>query len=579
MTTTADVKSKMPSNPVFKRSSFLIKNTQQSKNTPTKQPKKTQFKDQAKKVRNQREEALKNMKDAEDTSLMEEEEVTETTETTQQHEMDKDSTENTDKNMVDNPDTTKTDKISEKTDIDKLRDTIFQRENASVAAIEKLTEILVQNMNKVNHHNLDNNEQRQTTNKTTNENKDTTEKFNEYFSTDKTIQSKQNGITVEQILHPVSNLTNTTRDYTEELSKILVTNCKDPNIPMNDAINVKNKGMKEIETLNMLVNTIKNMKKQIIILNKSNLELKQDVINIKNQISQQPTVKNKNTVQPTQTYSQSVPIDDPNTKNTDEHNQHNDNEFQTQKTRNRRKKIEVTQVSPGPGEIDMTGNNPPIAYAKVLMNNIKPPKTKISEQLQQQLEQQGANFEKSNEYDIPQKYTKEQMNDIRNEISKSSHIVGLRPITSQHIHNEAQKILNRGTYNKRTQGNIIRQAATKNAVYRFLKDELLMDEMIRNSLTIQTIYPSKSDNNSIIYVQCEDQDDIAKITSRAPNLGNPSSHREEPGIVPNIPKLMYTRYQALEKLTWQIRLTNKGNIQTNIRLAKTDFLLRIKKQI
>ena len=156
------------------------------------------------------------------------------------------------------------------------------------------------------------------------------------------------------------------------------------------------------------------------------------------------------------------------------------------------------------------------------------------------------------------------MQSIKDEISKSSLIVGLRPITSQHIHNEAQKMMTEGTYNKQTQGNIIRSAATKNAVHRFLKDELLMDEKTRNSLTIQTIYPSKSDNNSIIYIKCEDQDDIAKITSRATNLNNPSSRREDPSIVPHVPKNFYTRYQAIEKLAWQIRMTNKGNIQTNI---------------
>ena len=36
-------------------------------------------------------------------------------------------------------------------------------------------------------------------------------------------------------------------------------------------------------------------------------------------------------------------------------------------------------------------------------------------------------------------------------------------------------------------------------------------------------------------------------------------------------------YQVpLEKLAFQIRLTDKGNLQTNIRLAKTDYLLRVR---
>ena len=79
-------------------------------------------------------------------------------------------------------------------------------------------------------------------------------------------------------------------------------------------------------------------------------------------------------------------------------------------------------------------------------------------------------------------------------------------------------------------------AATKNSVFRFLKDELQMDEKTRNSLKIQSIYSSKNEGTSILYLQCESQDDIAEITSRAVNLNHQTCLREEPSIVPHVPK-------------------------------------------
>ena len=45
-------------------------------------------------------------------------------------------------------------------------------------------------------------------------------------------------------------------------------------------------------------------------------------------------------------------------------------------------------------------------------------------------------------------------------------------------------------------------------------------------------------------------------------------------IVPHIPKIMYQRFKACEKLLWQYRKSNQGNIQTNLRLGRYDFILR-----
>ena len=118
-------------------------------------------------------------------------------------------------------------------------------------------------------------------------------------------------------------------------------------------------------------------------------------------------------------------------------------------------------------------------------------------------------------------------------------------------------------------------AATKNAICRFMKEKLKMDEKTRNSVKIVEIFPSRSETSSIIYIKCMSPDDIATITYHAKNLPRTNFEDNPPALVPYIPKEFYARYQGLEKTLWQIRRTIKDS-QTNIRLGRTDYIIRFK---
>ena len=287
---------------------------------------------------------------------------------------------------------------------------IVHRENASVAAIERLTDILVKSMNKNTEQTPQSDQQivksNPDQNKTNNDKilDNNINKFNQFFEiskdTNKQKHNQENVITVEIFLQPQKSLMNTTRDYTEELEQINNTHCNDPNIPLNDAIEAKNKGMKDIETVNIMVKSIREMQKQIVILQKNNTDLKNEVEKIKLELSHEPSVRKNDKIKPTQTEKPKV-IDTK--ENQVEDTEQNQDEFQIQKSRKNRKrqKIEVTQISPGPGEVDLTGDTPPIAYAKVLMKNIKPPKTKITEKFQEELEKQGAQFKQNDDTEKP----------------------------------------------------------------------------------------------------------------------------------------------------------------------------------
>ena len=474
-----------------------------------------------------------------------------------------------------------------KTEIQKLNETLENRENASVAAIEKLTAIMIANMKVQENATAAISAATATAaaaakaevERKNEEEKTKNQEFQIYFQNDDQMETEQDEnqvITIEEIKTTDKNLLKLTNDYTDQIKQIHNTNIKDPNIPHNDAIQARNNSIKEINTIKMLVKTINNMKQQIKNLTEETTTIKKSNQNLQTEVNQiKETINNKilNTNKTKQDKPQTTednPIKEDN------------NDFQIQRTRNNRNKtkIEVTQLSPGPGDQDDSGNTPPVAYAKVVSRFIqKPPKTKLTDEMIEKIQDQGSEIPNPIEEndEIPkEKIPKEKMEQIKQQIKKSSQIVGIKPITNFNIHQETTKIITSGQYDKKTEHEKIKTAAVKNAIFRFLKEELKMDQKSRNSLKINKNFPSQNETSGIYYLECEDQDEVAKITSRAVNIDNDNSQRDEPGIVPHIPKILYTRYQALEKLAYHIRMTEKGKIQTNIRLAKTDYLMRVK---
>ena len=104
-----------------------------------------------------------------------------------------------------------------------------------------------------------------------------------------------------------------------------------------------------------------------------------------------------------------------------------------------------------------------------------------------------------------------------------------------------------------------------------------MDEKARNELEITAIYPNDDDNHNILYIRCKYQEDISSITALARNLPR-DGDGEKPSLVTHIPSMFFERYQACEKILWGIRNQDKGRYQTNLRLGKTDLLLRYKEK-
>ena len=172
----------------------------------------------------------------------------------------------------------------------------------------------------------------------------------------------------------------------------------------------------------------------------------------------------------------------------------------------------------------------------------------------------------------------EQREIIGKAIEDSSRIIGFSPITESMKTAEAEKIMKNGLLNTNSDRRDLYQTATKNLVDTFMKNKLKMDNFARNQVNIIQIYPSQSDRSPTIYIKCQSEEDISLITSHAQNLPRPAPNCITETIVPHIPKIMYQRYKACEKLLWQYRKSNQGNIQTNLRLGRYDFLLRTREK-
>ena len=79
-----------------------------------------------------------------------------------------------------------------------------------------------------------------------------------------------------------------------------------------------------------------------------------------------------------------------------------------------------------------------------------------------------------------------------------------------------------------------------------------------------------------MYIQCTNSEEIAKISSHVKNISTSNLKEDNAAIAIHIPKILYNQYISIEKLMFHIRQSSLGNVQTNIRLGKTDFICRQK---
>ena len=107
-----------------------------------------------------------------------------------------------------------------------------------------------------------------------------------------------------------------------------------------------------------------------------------------------------------------------------------------------------------------------------------------------------------------------------------------------------------------------------------------MSECDCHSININTIYPSSDSDSNIWYLKCDSSEDVSMITRNAKNLSElrPMNEDSRPSLVTHIPSSFFAHYQECEKLLFNIRDKNRGVYLTNIRLGKSDIIMRYKRK-
>ena len=250
----------------------------------------------------------------------------------------------------------------------------------------------------------------------------------------------------------------------------------------------------------------------------------------------------------------------------------------TEPTTNKKahKPIPVMGISPGEGERDNSEVEPPMSFAFVATRGFKKKK-----QVPQTVLDENPNIVASDPEDPKDKpdITEEDTKIRQESLEESAKTIGLRPITEHDIDREVARLHERGLVTSKFSSNDVKVAATKNLVTNFLKHNLCMDEATRNKINIKKLFMNNKENPDTVYIRCDSKDDIAMITSNATKLPKHNDEEvEDPSIVTHIPNVFFKRFQECEELLWQIRKSENGIYQTNLRLGKNDLILRFRRR-
>ena len=92
--------------------------------------------------------------------------------------------------------------------------------------------------------------------------------------------------------------------------------------------------------------------------------------------------------------------------------------------------------------------------------------------------------------------------------------------------------------------NDIKTTAIKNLIARFFRDNLKMDDMVRDNLQIEQIFPSRTEESDIMYIKCKTTEDINEITSLVRNLSHSTNSTTPSNYQPH-PKNYVQKVQTL----------------------------------
>lgn len=155
-------------------------------------------------------------------------------------------------------------------------------------------------------------------------------------------------------------------------------------------------------------------------------------------------------------------------------------------------------------------------------------------------------------------------------------VVGLKPITLKSAKSAVKQMEEAGHLDDTHSPQYKLGKGIQTVFNCYLKNQLRMTKEDRQELKIEQLFFSTSENPDILYVECSSTDESARIYKYAKNL--PQGDRKGPQLIYYVPRSLFKRYSDVETLAWQIRTKSQGQLQTNVRQSRQDYILRQRKK-
>ena len=200
---------------------------------------------------------------------------------------------------------------------------------------------------------------------------------------------------------------------------------------------------------------------------------------------------------------------------------------------------------------------------------------KVTEEINKLIEEKKE--ERGNKERKPQKKMKQKEREERIEkmLRISADTVGFAPFSNAHIDKVTRHLSKKGLLKATESFENRRQRTIKSLVKSWAYTNLKMSDREWDSIQVESVYQTQSEESNIIFLKCTTSDDAAKITSRAHNLPK-STGPDCARLVMHVDKRARARYAAYQTIAKTIRQQADNSIQTSIRIGKKDFLLRKK---
>ena len=159
---------------------------------------------------------------------------------------------------------------------------------------------------------------------------------------------------------------------------------------------------------------------------------------------------------------------------------------------------------------------------------------------------------------------------VRKIIREAKKIVGMKPIDKAHV----EQTLRRNKEMDKDMDEDERWAkAMDETVKTFQKYKMKMKKEDIEELKINKIYPPVKDEWNILYVELETIEMVNFLMSFTQYMRR-DRMEDKPSIEKYIPKELFARYSAVEKLAFEIRKQSNFKSATNVNFGETDFVLK-----